>query len=151
MFYFDFDVFLDSRRCQGDNHKGTSQSEFEKAFKDLTDPLLPVRGFAMVRIAALIYAKDTEAIQNADSLLEIFEQQLAHDDSYIYLGAIKGLVALGSVRTEEVISRLTKEMTSLRVANAQRQIENEAEIKEKGLYMGNNEKGNQQNVLNAIF
>lgn len=96
----------------------------------------------MVRIAALLYAKDKEAIESADTLLKIFEQQLTHDDSYIYLAAIKGLVALANVRTQEVISRLTKELTSSRVELAPHlQKEAESKIKEKGLYEMKVEKG----------
>ena len=134
--------FTGSQNEKKSANKIEVQSEFDQAFGNLTDPLLPVRGFAMIRIAALLHAKDPKALQNTDSLLKIFQQQLTHDDSYIYLAAIKGLVALASTRTEEVISHLTREFSCLRVKSSQGQREAELKIKEKGLYKTAVEKGN---------
>ena len=63
--------------------------EFDEAFQELFDPLLPVRGHALMALAKLLQARDTKAMQKKDILLKIFEENLSHDDSYIYLSAIK--------------------------------------------------------------
>ena len=63
--------------------------EFDEAFQELFDPLLPVRGHALMALAKLLQAHDAKAMQKKDTLLKIFEENLTHDDSYIYLSAIK--------------------------------------------------------------
>lgn len=48
-------------------------SEFEKAWHDLSDPLLPVRGHAILALSKLILARDPETIANKHKLLAIFQ------------------------------------------------------------------------------
>ena len=89
--------------------QGKASSGFDEAFSQLCDPLLPVRGHAMIQLALLLRQRDPKAVQATDTLLKIFLEQLLHDDSYIYLAAIQGLVSLADVRADMVIPRLACE------------------------------------------
>ena len=89
--------------------QGKASSTFDEAFSQLCDPLLPVRGHAMIQLAMLLRQRDPKAVQATDTLLKIFLEQLSHDDSYIYLAAIQGLVSLADVRADVVIPQLACE------------------------------------------
>ena len=89
--------------------QGKASSTFDEAFSQLCDPLLPVRGHAMIQLAMLLCQRDPKAVQATDTLLKIFLEQLSHDDSYIYLAAIQGLVSLADVRADMVIPQLACE------------------------------------------
>ena len=89
--------------------QGKSSSAFDEAFSQLCDPLLPVRGHAMIQLALLLRQRDPKAVQATDTLLKIFLEQLSHGDSYIYLAAIQGLVSLADVRADMVMPRLACE------------------------------------------
>jgi len=89
--------------------QGKVSSAFDEALSQLCDPLLPVRGHAMIQLALLLRQRDPKAVQATDTLLKIFLEQLSHDDSYIYLAAIQGLVSLADVRADMVMPRLACE------------------------------------------
>ncbi|KAK2560130.1 Transport and Golgi organization protein 6-like protein [Acropora cervicornis] len=109
-------------------------SEFDVAFTELCDPFLPVRGHAIMKLASLLRQRDPKAMESTDTLLKIFLEQLSHDDSYIYLAAIKGLVSLADIRADVVIPRLAREFAICRmeasVGNAKKNGD-----KEKGCYV----------------
>ena len=57
----------------------------------------------MIQLAFLIRQRDPKVVKATDTLLKIFLEQLTHDDSYIYLAAIQGLVSLADVRADMVM------------------------------------------------
>ena len=86
-----------------------SQTPFQQCLDDLQDPLIPVQAHALVSLTKLIRTKNKESLAKSISLLKIFQENLHHSDSYIYLAAISGLVALGSARPREVLEVLCRE------------------------------------------
>ena len=88
--------------------------DFDEAFVQLCDPLVPVRGHAIMRMASLVHQRHPKAMESADILLKIFLDQLTHDDSYIYLAAIQGLVSLADIRPDTVVPRLAHEFAHCR-------------------------------------
>ena len=68
----------------------------------------------MIQLALLLRQRDPKAVQATDALLKIFLEQLSHDDSYIYLAAIQGLVSLADVRADMVIPQLACEFAMCR-------------------------------------
>jgi len=66
-------------------------------------------------LSKLIESKDSETLSNSIKLLTLFNKHLLHDDSYIYLSAINGLVSLGSITeaTSSVISSLCQNYAQL--------------------------------------
>ena len=96
---------------RSDEDKGRQQEKpaseaFEEAMKDLTDPLLPVRGHALIMLARLLKEKDPRALAESETILKIFEEHLSDDDTYIYLPCINGLVALAGIHPDRVMSYL---------------------------------------------
>ncbi|XP_048590647.1 transport and Golgi organization protein 6 homolog [Nematostella vectensis] len=104
----------------------SSGSSYDEALSQLCDPLLPVRGHAMLSLASLINHRDPKAMSKVDTLLKIFEEQLAHDDSYIYLAAVQGLVALAGLRPDPVLPHLARQFATCR--------KEPGPNKERGLY-----------------
>ncbi|EDO42830.1 predicted protein, partial [Nematostella vectensis] len=98
----------------------SSGSSYDEALTQLCDPLLPVRGHAMLSLASLINHRDPKAMSKVDTLLKIFEEQLAHDDSYIYLAAVQGLVALAGLRPDPVLPHLARQFATCAPAIPQR-------------------------------
>ena len=65
----------------------------------------------MIQLAMLLCQRDPKAVQATDTLLKIFLEQLSHDDSYIFLAAIQGLVSSADVRADMVIPRFACEFS----------------------------------------
>lgn len=107
-----------SKQGNGEIGKGTEDnscedngvnSPFSDAMKELLDPLLPVRAHALRQLTSLVQSRHPEATSNSEKLLLIFRKQLEHSDSYIYLAAINGLVALGDKYPDQVVDILCRE------------------------------------------
>ena len=97
-----------------DARKDTSSSagqpsKLKAALHDLHDPLIPVRGHALLVLSKLILAKDVEATARREELLGIFLTSLLEEDSYVYLNAVKGLEALAVTFPERVLGALCEE------------------------------------------
>ena len=80
---------VEDKRATVDFDDAVTSKKFDEAFEELFDPLIPVRGHALLALAKLLQAHDAKAMQKSESLLKIFEENVSHDDSYIYLAAIK--------------------------------------------------------------
>ncbi|XP_065194161.1 uncharacterized protein LOC135825355 [Sycon ciliatum] len=89
-------------------------ADLKQAFAELRDPLLPVQGHGLQLLGKLLQKRDRSALEHVDKLAEIFVEQLAHPDSYIYLAAVNGLVAIGNVKTSLVVPRLCQEFMNCR-------------------------------------
>ncbi|XP_031563618.1 transport and Golgi organization protein 6 homolog [Actinia tenebrosa] len=108
--------FVSDKDSSKDTPNQSSDTQFDEAFAELCDPLIPVRGYAMITLAKLLHNRHPKALAQADTLLKIFTDQLSHDDSYIYLAAIQGMVALAAVKTELVLPYLAREFATCRNA-----------------------------------
>ena len=89
------------------NHK--MSNKFEEALKDLADPLLPVRAHGIITMTKLIDSMDPYATARKAVILQLFKENLKHEDSFIYLAAINGLCALATSFPEVVIETLVQE------------------------------------------
>ena len=96
-----------------DNTDQSEKSEFQQAMRDVLDPLLPIRGHAFIVLAKLIRMKDAAAMENQETLRELFSSNLKHEDSYIYLTAIQGLVTLADVNADAVVPILAAQFAQL--------------------------------------
>lgn len=88
-----------------------NQSECEKALHEACDALLPVRGHAMRQLAKLISAGDKEAKAKKEVILCIFQENLKHEDSYLYLSAIEGMASLAAEYPDTVLMTLIEQYT----------------------------------------
>ena len=91
----------------------SQHSAFQAALVDLGDVLLPVKAHGILALAKLVEARDSEALACTQSLIVIFKENLRHTDSYVYLAAIDGLVALASTLPKDVIPLLCQEYVCL--------------------------------------
>ena len=77
--------------------------------QDLQDPVLPVRAHACAQLRKLVRAKAPEVTRNITFIMGLFSAQLTDPDSYLYLAAIEGFVALGSAFPNETIPVVARE------------------------------------------
>lgn len=112
LFFFSLRVFFISFPLENANTE--EKDKFDEAFSQVCDPLIPVRGHGLLQLASLLRQRNTKAVQATDTLLKIFLEQLSHDDSYIYLAAIQGLVSLADVRADTVMPQLAREFVACR-------------------------------------
>ncbi|XP_011269133.1 transport and Golgi organization protein 6 homolog isoform X2 [Camponotus floridanus] len=87
----------------------TTSNKFDEAIKDLADPLLPVRAHGLVTLTKLIESKDSCAVARKRIVLRLFQENLKHEDSFVYLASINGLCALATAFPEEIIEILMPE------------------------------------------
>ena len=96
--------------------KEIKSSSYEEALRNLDNPLVPMKGYALVTLTKLVESKDEETLSNSPALLQIFTDSLSHSDSYVYLAAINGLVALALSKqsvSELVLTTICQEYASL--------------------------------------
>ncbi|XP_071959551.1 transport and Golgi organization protein 6 homolog [Antedon mediterranea] len=111
-----------TRKTKEEPDEEIVSESFDEAYKDLFDPLLPVRGHALIALSKLLHAKDPKAMQKKDTLFVIFKEKLTDDDSYIYLAAIRGLEAMADVYPDQVIPALCEEYANSRQAGCDAEI-----------------------------
>ncbi|XP_053401434.1 LOW QUALITY PROTEIN: transport and Golgi organization protein 6 homolog [Mercenaria mercenaria] len=92
---------------QGDD--GDVKSELDLAFKELCDTLIPVRGHGLIRLTHLVQNRDVEVKKRHAAVLKIFEENLDHGDSYIYLSAVNGLAAMCDMYPDLVVPMVCKQ------------------------------------------
>ena len=68
-------------------------NSFEQVLYELNDPLLPVRGHALILLRQLIEKNDESCIKESTRVYQIIIDGLKSTDSYIYLAAINCLIA----------------------------------------------------------
>lgn len=92
--------------------KAEALETYQKALKLLQDPLLPVRAHGLVLLRHLIVPpKPSERQVELDpalvpGILSVFLQSVQEDDSYIFLNAVQGLVAMVDVLGQEILKGL---------------------------------------------
>ncbi|KAG8918949.1 hypothetical protein FRC01_001559, partial [Tulasnella sp. 417] len=82
-----------------DDPKKAANDTYQQALKLLQDPILPVRAHGLVLLRQLIVPPKGQPAPPLDpalvpAILSIFLQSVQEDDSYIFLNAVKGLVAM---------------------------------------------------------
>ena len=83
-----------------------NSSRFQQVLVEAEDHEIPVRGHGLSSLARLVTTGDRETLTHSPRLLGIFKDALNHSDSYIYLPAIGGLVALASREPLKVLNIL---------------------------------------------
>lgn len=77
--------------------------------EEICDPLIPVRGHALITMCRLMKQRDPEAVSKQGMILKIFQENLSHPDSYLYLSSVNGLVAMADIFPDIVIPCLVQE------------------------------------------
>jgi hypothetical protein len=80
-----------------------SSRAFATALQNLSDPLLPVRAHGLVMLRKLVLSKDSATLANMARVMDALRAQLRHEDSYVFLGAVQALSALGDVCCQQTV------------------------------------------------
>ncbi|NXC21017.1 TNG6 protein, partial [Corythaeola cristata] len=67
------------------------------------DPQPPGRAAALRHLASLITQRDPEALRLREKLLQVFLENVQHEDSFVYLSAIQGIALLSSEYPERIL------------------------------------------------
>ncbi|XP_046828756.1 transport and Golgi organization protein 6 homolog [Vespa crabro] len=107
-------------------------NKFEEAIRDLSDPLLPVRAHGIITLTKLIETKDPFAVARKTILLRLFQENLKHEDSFIYLAAINGMCSLAVTYPQIVIETLVQEYINMpqRITSGDISVENRIKLGE---------------------
>ncbi len=96
------------------------EEDFDRILADLADPLLPVRAHALIGLRKLVLARDATTMAQFERVVAIFKSQMQSEDSYLYLGAVQGLIALGDVAAAETIPLLVKDFHNAKLSTETR-------------------------------
>ncbi|NXR39306.1 TNG6 protein, partial [Zosterops hypoxanthus] len=67
------------------------------------DPQPPARAAALRRLTSLVTLRDPEALRIQEKLLEVFLENVQHEDAFVYLSAIQGIALLSSEYPERIL------------------------------------------------
>ncbi|NXT08913.1 TNG6 protein, partial [Prunella fulvescens] len=67
------------------------------------DPQPPSRAAALRRLASLVTQRDPEAVQHQEKVLQVFLENVQHEDAFVYLSAIQGVALLSSEYPERIL------------------------------------------------
>uniref|UniRef100_A0A8C3NNY4 Transport and golgi organization 6 homolog n=1 Tax=Cyanoderma ruficeps TaxID=181631 RepID=A0A8C3NNY4_9PASS len=67
------------------------------------DPQPPSRAAALRRLASLVTQRDPEALRIQEKLLQVFLENVQHEDAFVYLSAIQGIALLSSEYPERIL------------------------------------------------
>ncbi|NXR60868.1 TNG6 protein, partial [Rhadina sibilatrix] len=67
------------------------------------DPQPPGRAAALRRLASLVTQRHPEALQLQEKLLQVFLENVQHEDAFVYLSAIQGVALLSSEYPERIL------------------------------------------------
>ncbi|NXO09723.1 TNG6 protein, partial [Oriolus oriolus] len=67
------------------------------------DPQPPSRAAALRRLASLVTQRDPEALQLQEKLLQVFLENVQHEDAFVYLSAIQGVALLSNEYPERIL------------------------------------------------
>lgn len=93
------------------------KSKLREVFEELCDPHIPVRGHALIVLTKLVQAKDKETLEKHDTILKIFLENLSHEDTYLYLSSVNGLVALANIFPDVIIPKLATQFSDFQSTN----------------------------------
>ncbi|XP_077993163.1 transport and Golgi organization protein 6 homolog [Glandiceps talaboti] len=86
--------------------------DFEFICEELCDPSIPVQAHAVRRLTQLLENRDMKTLENKDKVFAILKEKLESDDSFLYLSAIQGIVALADISPQTVLPLLCQLFTA---------------------------------------
>uniref|UniRef100_A0A673U9K5 Transport and golgi organization 6 homolog n=1 Tax=Suricata suricatta TaxID=37032 RepID=A0A673U9K5_SURSU len=67
------------------------------------DPQIPMRAAALRTLSCWIEQREAKALEMQEKLLEIFLENLEHEDTFVYLSAIQGVTLLSDAYPEKIL------------------------------------------------
>jgi hypothetical protein len=75
----------------------------DEAIADIASPIAPIRAGGLIQLRRFLLMQDKTAIARLPAVLQIFGDNLSNEDSYVYLGAIQGLSAIGDIALHQAL------------------------------------------------
>lgn len=109
---------------------GTPSRAFSDCLLGACDPEVPTRAVALRTLTRAIQNRDREALQNQEKVLTLFLENLAHEDTFVYLSAIQGLAVLADFFPERILLRLQEEYQNGPSSQKERSLETRLKVGE---------------------
>ncbi|NWR47972.1 TNG6 protein, partial [Regulus satrapa] len=82
---------------------GPAPAGLQELLLSAYDPQPPSRAAALRRLASLVTRRDPEALRLQEKLLQVFLENVQHEDAFVYLSAIQGIALLSSEYPEQIL------------------------------------------------
>ncbi|KAJ6652483.1 hypothetical protein lerEdw1_011453 [Lerista edwardsae] len=93
---------------------GSSARDLQELLLAAYDPDVPARAAALRTLSHLVEQRDPAALAAQEKLLQVFVENLEHEDSFVYLSAIQGAALLSDVFPAQVLPPLLAQYGSPR-------------------------------------
>ncbi|XP_021488179.1 hyaluronan synthase 3 isoform X3 [Meriones unguiculatus] len=77
--------------------------QFREALSAACDPQVPTRAAALRTLSQWVEHREARALEEQKKLLQIFLENLEHEDTFVYLSAIQGVALLSDAYPEEIL------------------------------------------------
>ncbi|KAL1784371.1 transport and Golgi organization protein 6-like isoform X1 [Sigmodon hispidus] len=92
--------------------RGITTEQFQEALLSAYDPQIPTRAAALRTLSRWVEQREARALEEQKKLLQIFMENLEHEDTFVYLSAIQGVALLSDVYPEEILVDLLAKYSS---------------------------------------
>ncbi|XP_050000107.1 transport and Golgi organization protein 6 homolog [Alexandromys fortis] len=84
-------------------HRNITSEQFQEVLLSACDPQIPTRAAALRTLSRWVEQREVIALKDEKKLLQIFLENLEHEDTFVYLSAIQGVALLSDVYPEEIL------------------------------------------------
>ncbi|XP_040838404.1 transport and Golgi organization protein 6 homolog [Ochotona curzoniae] len=82
---------------------GVTTEQLQELVLSAYDPQIPTRAAALRTLSHWIEQREAKALETQEKLLQIFLENLEHEDTFVYLSAIQGVALLSDVYPEKIL------------------------------------------------
>ncbi|XP_075833216.1 transport and Golgi organization protein 6 homolog [Microtus pennsylvanicus] len=93
-------------------HRNITSEQFQEVLLSACDPQIPTRAAALRTLSRWVEQREAIALKDEKKLLQIFLENLEHEDTFVYLSAIQGVALLSDVYPEEILVDLLAKFDS---------------------------------------
>ncbi|XP_073911861.1 transport and Golgi organization protein 6 homolog isoform X3 [Castor canadensis] len=86
--------------------------QLQEVLLSVYDPQIPTRAAALRTLSHWIEQREAKALEKQEKLLQIFLENLEHEDTFVYLSAIQGVALLSDVYPEKILVDLLAQYDS---------------------------------------
>ncbi|XP_019360908.1 PREDICTED: transport and Golgi organization protein 6 homolog [Gavialis gangeticus] len=90
----------------GHSTRGQTPQQLQELLFAAYDPDVPARAAALRSLSRLIAQRDPETLKIQEKLLQVFLENMEHEDAFVYLSAIQGVALLSDMHPETVLPSL---------------------------------------------
>ncbi|NXL74496.1 TNG6 protein, partial [Leptocoma aspasia] len=92
-----------SGACAAPSADSPAPAGLQELLLSAYDPQPPSRAAALRHLASLVTQRDPEALRLQEKLLQVFLENVQHEDAFVYLSAIQGIALLSSEYPERIL------------------------------------------------